>query len=53
MATELLATGSTAASSTDLVVADGATRSDGTHDSDAGAVVRANAIKAWLDAKGW
>ncbi|MBC7148085.1 MAG: hypothetical protein H5U22_01795 [Rhizobium sp.] len=34
-------------------MADGATRSDGTHDSDAGAVVRANAIKAWLDAKGW
>jgi hypothetical protein len=34
-------------------MSDGATRSDGTHDSDAGAVVRANTIKAWLDAKGW
>lgn len=34
-------------------MSDGATRSDGIHDSDAGAVIRADTIKAWLDAKGW
>lgn len=59
--TELLSdsffTGHTLSSSEQLsyisAMNDPSTRSDGVHDSDAGAVVRADTIKAWADGAGW